>query len=85
MLTDCSLSLKAFKYDALLAVDRDGYAAFILDEIRRSYKKMLDFGSDTVWETEEGYTAFRSAGSLCHGWSAIPIYYFSILGAARQL
>ena len=22
-----------------------------------------------------GYTAFQNAGSLCHGWSAIPIYY----------
>ena len=49
-------------------------------EIRKNYKKMLDYGSDTTWETIDGACAFDNAGSLCHGWTAIPIYYFRKLG-----
>ena len=37
---------------------------------------MLDAGCQTFWETEEGADAFGKAGSLCHGWSAVPIYIF---------
>ena len=40
---------------------------------------MLDHGATTVWEDDEGAAAFDNAGSLCHGWSAIPIYYFHLL------
>lgn len=71
----CSFSMKCFKYDALLSVD-EGYKDVILEEIRIAYKKMLDAGSTTVWETEKGAVDFDNAGSLCHGWSAIPIYYY---------
>ena len=71
----CSFSMKCFKYDALLKVDEE-YKDVILAEIRTAYKKMLDEGSDTVWETDEGAAAFDHAGSLCHGWSAIPVYYY---------
>lgn len=78
-LEPCSLSMKTFKYDALIKSDKNKYKENILDEIRKTYKKMLDFGSTTVWETIEGDKAFSNAGSLCHGWSAIPIYYFNIL------
>lgn len=40
---------------------------------------MLDDGATTFWETELGADDFGGAGSLCHGWSAIPIYYLSVL------
>ncbi len=75
-LSECTLSVRAFKYDALLATDREKYKEWILSEIRRDYQTMLDFGSTTVWETLDGAKAFQDAGSLCHGWSALPIYYF---------
>ncbi|MBQ7900381.1 MAG: family 78 glycoside hydrolase catalytic domain [Clostridia bacterium] len=75
-LIECSLSMKAFKYDALLATDSAKYKPAVLDEIRATYKPMLDFGSDTVWETAAGASDFDNAGSLCHGWSAIPVYYY---------
>lgn len=78
-LISCSLSMKTFKYDAMLSCDRDKYKDDVLNEIRHSYSIMLDAGSDTVWETAEGAAAFDNAGSLCHGWSAIPIYYFDLL------
>lgn len=75
-LTECSLSMKAFKYDALLLADTQKYKGTVLSEIRHDYQVMLDVESTTVWETLDGAKAFGNAGSLCHGWSAIPIYYF---------
>lgn len=75
----CTLSMRAFKYDALLHTDKEKYAPFILGEIRRDYGMMLDAGSTTVWETVEGAPAFGGAGSLCHGWSAVPAHYFRLL------
>ena len=74
-LSDCSLSMKIFKYDALLATDKEKYQEWVLNEIRREYGKMTEQGN-TVWETIDGASAFNNAGSLCHGWSAIPITYF---------
>lgn len=75
-LIDCSLSMKIFKYDALLATDKGAYHGWIQQEIRREYGKMLETGN-TVWETIDGACAFGNAGSLCHGWSAIPILYLT--------
>ncbi len=71
----CSLSMRALKYDALLTTDRERYEPHILAEIRRDYGKMLSAGSDTVWETVKGAEDFHGAGSLCHGWSAVPVLY----------
>lgn len=74
-----SLSMKCFPYDALLMADRQTYGPRVLDQIRKQYQIMLDAGSTTVWEDEEGASAFGDAGSLCHGWSAMPVYYYYIL------
>lgn len=78
-LTKTSLSMMCFKYDALLTVNREKYKAFILADIEKTYRKMLDAGATSFWETEQGEADFDNAGSLCHGWSAMPIYYFDIL------
>ena len=78
-MTDASLSMRTFLYDALLLVDREKYADFILKDIERVYTPMLALGNNTVWETELGESDFDNAGSLCHGWSAIPIYYYNLL------
>ena len=78
-----TLSMKPFFYDALLT-DKDGYSQFVLDDIKRVYKNMLDDGATSFWETELGWLDFNKAGSLCHGWSAAPVYYFSILGAIKN-
>ncbi len=77
-LSDCSLSMKIFKYDALLATDKEKYQEWVLNEIRREYGKMIEQGN-TVWETIDGASAFNNAGSLCHGWSAISGYYYTKL------
>ena len=78
-LTKVSLSMKCFKYDALIKVDKEKYGAFILNDIKNTYKAMLDAGATSFWETEIGESDFANAGSLCHGWSAIPVYYFNLL------
>jgi hypothetical protein len=74
-----TLSMACFKYDALLMTDRDRYKDFILDTIDKQYAVMLEAGATTVWEDFLGESAYDGKGSLCHGWSAIPVYYFHLL------
>lgn len=78
-MVECTLSMKCFLYDALLKTD-DRYKDFVLAEIRKNYKYMLDNGATSAWETIKGAADFDGAGSLCHGWSAIPIYYYHKFG-----
>lgn len=75
-LVPCSLSMKCFTYDALLQVNEASYRAWVLEDIRKSYKPMVESGSTATWETADGAAAFENAGSLCHGWTALPIYYY---------
>lgn len=71
-----TLSMNSFRFDALLKNDEEKFAPMILNEIRTEYGKMLDRGATTFWETSLGEADFDNAGSLCHGWSALPVYYF---------
>ena len=82
-LTDCSLSMKVFVYQALMDTDTDKYRDHILSDIRTNYKMMLERGHDTVWETLKGAEDFHGAGSLCHGWSAVPVYIYNKLGMVK--
>ena len=81
--SECSLSMKPFIYDALLETD-EGYKEDILAEIRKNYGHMLDCGATSAWETMRGAGDFGKAGSLCHGWSAIPIYYYCKFGMVNE-
>lgn len=71
-----TLSMNSFRFDALLKNGEEKFAPIILSEIRTEYGKMLDHGATTFWETSLGEADFDNAGSLCHGWSALPVYYF---------
>lgn len=74
-----TLAMKYFLYDALLKTN-ESYKGFVLEDIRKTYKKMLDQGATSFFETELGEKDFGGAGSLCHGWSgAIPIYFYNLL------
>ena len=73
-LHECSLSMKYFKYEALFKTNII-YHQNIIDDIRNIYKPMLKNNTNTVWEVAEGESAFDKAGSLCHGWSSLPILY----------
>ncbi len=79
-LTEISLSMQCFLFDAsLIYGERAVYAKKILDRIEEIYRPMVDLGVGTVWETEVGESDFGNAASLCHGWSALPVYYYHIL------
>ena len=83
-LIETTLSTCGFKYDALLRVNADRYKSYVLEDIRRNYSKMLQAGATSAWETMDGASAFDNAGSLCHGWSALPILYFHRLGILKD-
>ena len=78
-LAPCSLSMKGFIYDALIKTDKENYSEWILEDIRKTYTIMLEEGATATWETIDGAKAFDNAGSLCHGWSALPVYYYHII------
>ena len=79
--TPATLSMVCFQYDALLKVNRDKYRDYILNDIDAKYQKMLDAGATSFWETEAGESDFERAGSLCHAWSSMPVYYYHLLNA----
>ena len=74
-----TLSMDTFRYEALLKADKEKYKEDILNEIDAVYLKMLECGATSFWETKIGSDDFKYAGSLCHGWSAMPIYYYKTL------
>ena len=77
--TEVTISQALYKYEALRTAGEDGARAAraSLDGI---WSEMLDKGATSFWEMREGWPAFSEAGSLCHGWSAIPVYFYSTSG-----
>ena len=73
-----TLSMLGFVFDALLLTDK-GYAGHILERIEKDFGYMLEQGATSFWETIKGESDFDGAGSLCHGWSALPVYYYHLL------
>jgi hypothetical protein len=83
-LSPSSMSMKVFKYDALLQTNEKEYSEFVLSDLRKDFKVMKENGATSTWETIEGAVAFDNAGSLCHGWTALPVYYFHRLGIIKK-
>lgn len=73
-LVPVTLSYSLFKYEALL--QDPSHAEAVFGEVARRWGSMLLRGATTFWEVDEGAEAFDRAGSLCHGWSAIPYYLY---------
>lgn len=74
-----TLSNTLLRYQSLLA-EEETYADFVFDEIKSLWGKMLDEGATAFWETLLGDKDFDGAGSLCHGWSAVPAYIYHAWG-----
>ena len=70
-----SLSYSIFLFDALLGAG-DRYARAAFSRVARVWGDMLAGGATTFWETEEGGWDFDRGGSLCHAWSAVPLYLY---------
>ena len=79
-----TLSMLRFKYEALLTRPEQ-YAEVVFDDIAARWGRMLYQGATSFWETEEGASDFGHAGSLCHGWSAMPVYFYYAYGAGIHL
>lgn len=80
-LVPATLSMSKYVFSALdILLDDDGQC--VLDRIRRDWGFMISQGATSFWETLDGAAAFQGAGSLCHGWSIVPVSYIysEILG-----
>lgn len=77
-----TLTNALIKYQALLQ-SPDRYLPLILDDIARQWGAMAFSGATSVWETALGAEDFHRAGSLCHGWSAVPLFIYYRAWAAE--
>ena len=77
-----TLAAAAYVYDGLLSFGKK-YEDYVINEIDENYKKMLDAGATSFWETVEGVEDGDLSCSLCHGWSALPIYYYALTGRIK--
>ena len=80
---EITLPTTSFYYDALLTAG-DTYKAFIIQDIKKKYQPMLDFGATTFWEIAN-LDQLGETGSMCHGWSALPAYYFWIIDIDKYM
>ena len=70
-----TLSMMMYKYQALLDFDEENID-YVLKDIDEKWGYMLFNNATTFWETIKGADDFGGAGSLCHAWSAIPVYFY---------
>ena len=69
------ISVASIKYEALLLYNPE-CAKEVFQQIKNRWGAMLEKGATSFWETDLGADDFEKAGSLCHGWSSIPIYLY---------
>ncbi|MBO5369801.1 MAG: family 78 glycoside hydrolase catalytic domain [Clostridia bacterium] len=72
-LVPITMSYAVYKYDVLLESGNE-YYRYVYDDITSKWGNMIFSGATSFWETELGADDFDGAGSLCHGWSAAPLY-----------
>jgi len=70
-----TLSQMFHKFEALL-MERETYLPAVMQLIEKDWGYMLDRGTTSWWETLRGGDDFSGAASLCHGWSAVPPYFY---------
>jgi hypothetical protein len=56
--------------------EREKYMDYLTKFIEKKWGYMLRFGATSFWETINGAKDFDDGGSLCHGWSAMPVYFY---------
>lgn len=70
-----TLSQSLVKFEALLT-DATTFGPTVWNHVADNWGRQLFNGATSFWETLGGADDFANAGSLCHGWSAIPIYFY---------
>ena len=73
--TQTTLSQSLYKFEALRLAGEESERA-MWKEMENTWSSMLDAGATSFWEVSEGWNAFGGAGSLCHGWPAVPVYFY---------
>lgn len=75
------LSQTLYTFSALMT-RHERFGVHVLRDIDQTWGRMLQAGATTFWETIKGAADFHNAGSLCHAWSAVPlyVYYHNLLG-----
>jgi len=74
-LVPTTLGASIYKFDAVLAEAGDfGRSAF--EMIAEEWGSMLYNGATSFWETIKGQFDFSGGGSLCHGFSTVPAYFY---------
>lgn len=72
-----SYSSMRYYYEALLPEGPE-IRNFLAEKLKKDFGMMISGESGTMWETDLGDADFENAGSLCHGWSALPVWYFYV-------
>jgi len=67
-----TLSQSIYKFLAVLG-DRHKHGQAVFDRILRDWGGMLYQGATAFWEIIDGGI---DGYSLCHGWSAVPVYFY---------
>ncbi len=75
-----TLAYSIFKYESLLKYSKK-FGAWVRNDIEMQWGSMLTRGGTTFFETIKAGDDFERAGSLCHGWSAVPAYLYFAYGA----
>ncbi|MBR3928767.1 MAG: hypothetical protein IKJ65_07185 [Clostridia bacterium] len=78
-----TLAYSIFKYESLLKYSKK-YGSWVRNDIEMQWGSMLTRGGTTFFETIKAGDDFDRAGSLCHGWSAVPAYLYFAYGAGIQ-
>ena len=73
-----TISYSIFKYTALMTDPQNH--EWVMDDVAEIWGNMLFNGATTFWETAKGASDFHNAGSLCHGWSAVPLHLYHKYG-----
>ena len=77
-MTAATLSQSLYKYEAI--IQNPSFGSFVSNDIAEHWSGILFAGATSFWETLNGAWDFNHAGSLCHGWSAIPVYFYGAYG-----
>ncbi|MEI8245300.1 MAG: family 78 glycoside hydrolase catalytic domain [Lentisphaerota bacterium] len=49
---------------------------YVAAKLAGSFYPIVLSGATSLWETPTGAADFDGAGSLCHAWSSLPVYYY---------
>ncbi len=78
-LPPCTLSASYYLVLAMGGRSADTASRRWLDtRLHGMWENMLERGATSLWETSAGSADFNHAGSLCHGWSALPALYYRL-------